>query len=102
MDELKRVAGGLLTEETVGDGVMAVETYTCPETIRGARRLLAQITPFPVWVRHQHRSVEARTMYLRILRELGATIAGHQPDELTIICRRQTPGVETPSPEHDA
>jgi hypothetical protein len=52
MDELARVTGGLMTEATTPECDIAVQTYTHPRTIRKARRVLAQVVPYPVWV-HQ-------------------------------------------------
>jgi hypothetical protein len=84
MDELERVTGGLLTEATVHERVTAVRTYTRGTTVLRAKRLLARITPYPEWVRSRPRSAEAREMYKRLLKELGAIIAGHRPDEITV------------------
>ena len=88
MDELTRVTGGLMTEATTPERVTAVETHTYPRTIQRARRVLAQVVPYPVWVQQRERTPEAIAMYRRILRELGATIAGLRPDKITVIARK--------------
>lgn len=92
MDELARVTGGLMTEATTPQRITAVRTHTYPRTIRKARRLLAEVTPYPVWLRQRERTPEAIAMYRNILRELGATIAGFRPDAITVIARKPTIG----------
>jgi hypothetical protein len=86
-DELALVTGGLLTESTVDDRVQAVETFISEQSIRNARAVLKRLTPYREWVRSQPRSAEAREMYKRIVRELGATIAGFRPDRVRVFIR---------------
>jgi hypothetical protein len=74
-----------MTEATTPDRVTAVQTYTRPATIRRAKALLARITPYRDWIRYQPRSAEACAGYRQILKALAAIIAGHSPDEITII-----------------
>jgi hypothetical protein len=64
-----------------------VQTRTYPHTVRNARRLLAMVTPYPVWIRQRERTPEAIAMYRTMLRELGATIAGFRPDAITVMAK---------------
>lgn len=92
MDELAKVTGGLMTEATTPEQVTAVQTHTYARTIRKARRLLAEVVPFRVWVRQRPRTPEAVETYRRVLRELGATIAGFRPDAITVIASKPESG----------
>ena len=94
MDELSKVTGGLMTETTTPERVTGVQTHTRPATIWRAKATLAQITPYRIWIRQGRRKdartlVAARALYLGVVRELGATIAGHRPDEITIIVKKE-------------
>jgi hypothetical protein len=92
MDALARVTGGLMTEATTPEQVTGVLSHTYPRTIRRAKTTLAHVVPYRVWIRQRPRTAEAIRMYRTILRELGATIAGHRPDVIKVIVGKPVRG----------
>jgi hypothetical protein len=83
-----------MTEATTPERVTGVQTHTRPATIWRAKATLAQITPYRIWIRQGRRRdartlADARALYLDVVRELGATIAGHRPDEIAVIVKKE-------------
>jgi hypothetical protein len=87
MNHRPRGIGRVLTETTADGRTTVVREYTRPGSIRWAKAFIRRFKLFREWVAEQPRTPEARDMYKLVLRELGAIVAGQQPDKITVTIR---------------